>query len=134
MCRVSASSEVRRGANSVIVTGLSAIDSELYCIKFFGQAEALAAEEAMLGHRDLALVLPPARYVDSKEHKQALQGPVMVSRPGKALDLLLSDDPHLLSSPVTLVRRLLHSLAWRCDICMYETSVNLPLCTALRAS
>jgi hypothetical protein len=94
--------------NSVVLCCPSTIDKNVYCIKFHARLDALEVEEAMLNHRDLALVMPAARYIDLKEHRTVLQGRVIVSRAGVSLEQLLRKDNVALRSSKDLVRPSLH--------------------------
>ena len=98
----------------------SAIDNQRYCLKFYARSDALVPDDTMLSHRELALVLPPARYVDTKEHRALLQGPVVVCRQGTPLEEVIGRDADssgdLLASEVMVRSLTLTIVALRIDI------------------
>lgn len=89
----------------MVVVCASAIDGEQYALKFYASGDAIEAHEKLLAHKELALVLPPVRHLDAKEHRTVLQGRVAVSRAGRTLEACLKTDPRLLRCSKHLVRR-----------------------------
>jgi hypothetical protein len=113
-----------------VLSGVSAIDGQLYCLKFYAHAATLSAEAAMLGQRELALVLPPARHVDGHEARAALTGLVIVSRAGTSLEQVFARDAAALQTPQALVRALcsgVHGPAERGCPCFSARAAHLYL-------
>lgn len=103
---------VHYGVNSAIVRARSALDGQLYCLKFYAQAARAKADEAVLSNRETALVAPAVRYLDAKPSQTALAGPVLVTRAYVTLQEFLHQDPCALQQ--YLVRSALHaSHPWR---------------------
>lgn len=103
-CSTAPGAQPHRGANSVLLGGTSAVDPQAFYLKWYAHLQALEREEWMLNQRDLALVLPPARYVDGKEHRNVLQGRVIVSQAGTPLKQMLASEAASLRAPRCQVR------------------------------
>jgi hypothetical protein len=98
-CRIASDKPIHCGANSVVVYGEDLIDGALYVLKFYASSDVVELEEHALSHKELALVLPSSRHIESKEHRTVLLGRVIVSRAVETLQHLLKQTSRLLRPP-----------------------------------
>jgi hypothetical protein len=115
-CRIRPDRPMHRGANSAVVYCEDLVDGVLYALKFYAKGDLAELEEHVLSHKELALVLPPARHIEAKEHRTVLLGRVIVSREVQTLQQLLKQDPRLLRPSKHWVRYLMTT----CDVTLFR--------------